>query len=423
MSENFQRVSWKDVSYYFEKLNQPLYNIIDEISPDLPITLVRYPYGTIISDPNYYFYPTGSGVEPLAAKNSPYCFLIERKVQTFLKHKNKVIPGRIYQPGDFFPQNYEISQFQDISVRPKAIFYLSAGLRNIHMMPMTNDGDSYKKLKKHFNIDIKLSPKNIADHYDILSSINQQAPAKWDCTMLLFDEAWKKKIFTDPKWHKLKEFILIQSIRTNSCKRNAFYLEHAINDITRKYKINNKGLSNEMIKNILYTSIGELLGSRPSSNDEGLPASHLTDIFTKIYHPSTTPVIIEPHNFNLNTDSDPIYISLLASTFNLNDEKTFRPNVYLDEVSHSLETYLEEFKNHPFTTNTIFETLHKQISLKFYSVMGDNRNINSADKLLDDDYRFNQIYNKFKDTVQYGFTKRSIFNKALVSVRPLIGQE
>src|SRR3990167_5124082 len=152
MSEHFEKVTWQDVGHYFKKLNKSLFEIIDENSPDLPIMLAKYPYGFSISDPNYFYFHRDAQLEPIPAKESPYCFLLKNKMQTYLKYKHKIIPGTIYTPGSFFPQNFEVSRFNEIRIRPKAIFYLSSGVRNLHMMPLIRESDSYQKLKKYFKI-------------------------------------------------------------------------------------------------------------------------------------------------------------------------------------------------------------------------------------------------------------------------------
>ncbi|MDF1761022.1 MAG: hypothetical protein P1U40_10835 [Coxiellaceae bacterium] len=417
MTKAFETVSWNDIKHRVEQLNPELFSIIDEIAPPLPIMLVRYPYGITISDPQHYHFPKAANLTPLSALNSPYCFLLENTVETYLHNKDKIIPGTVFTPGDFFPQNFELNRNIATNVRPSSIFYLASGARNINMMPMYQDNESYRKLARHFKIPARYSPKNVADHQPILTYVSNAVATDWHCCMLLFDEKWKENIFNNPKWFLLREYIFKQSIKANASKRNSFYLEHAINDTTKARHIKAKPFSMEMIKYILSVALGDTPGMRPATDDTALPMAQITQAFNEIYAPPTTPIIIEPCRHNPLTDSRAVYHSLSAATFNINDPKSFRPLTYLSEIAENLSIYLKAFKKHPFTKATVFGHLSDAIQLDYYSVLGDAQHIKEASELLNDDSRFNALYETHKEYTNYGFAKRSIFTKALVSVK------
>ena len=418
----FEQLLWKDIKNSVKNLNHDLFKIIDDISPEFPIYRAKYTYGEVISDHKHFYFPKSANKEPLLSKDSPFCFILDKKLESYLQYKNKVIPHSIYSAGTLIPQNYEIVKYNQIKMRPSDVFYLSSGVRSINILPLHNENEYYDNLAMDFNIDRKLSPRNIVDHHKIITTINDRIKPDWHSDILLFDEKWKHAIFNNKKWEKLKIYILEQSIKVNSSRRNGLYLDHAITDITNDLKVKKKDFSEEMMKYILLTSIGEQIGLKPAVDELGLPVEALTDAFNGSYKPTTTPVIIEPCEYTPSNANYPIYLSIGATTYNLNSQKTLRPLAYLAEISKRLNIFLEEFENHPFTKNTVFAKIKDHMSIKFYSVLGNSDDILESTKLIDDDDRFKILYNRYKGITQYGFAQKSIFTKALISIKnDLIG--
>lgn len=411
---------WRDVREIVSELNSELFEIIDDINPKLPIMRVKYPYGEIISDATRFRLPDELAEHQFPNKEFPYSLLLKGKVETIIPYKNKIIPGTVNSPGDFFPHHYEISRYKNIALRPYGIFILFSGVRSINVMPLMHYNDSYKRLAREFRVPEECRPEKVIDHHTIISSISKSITSDWSAEMLLFDKSWKKEIFQSTKWQRLREYIFKQSIRQNTFKRNLFYLEHAISDINQECDIRMKPFSHEVIKNILAISLGELSGLRPAIDNTGIPLKEVTDALCSVYQPPTTPVIIEPCLYNpARRNNQSIYYSLSASSYNVYDKKSFRPLVYLNEVRDNLPVYLKKFKDHPFTENIIYSELANKYCYSFYSVQGDSRGVCKSSDLLKRDVRFQYIYDLHEENTQYGFSNRSHFTKALISIEQL----
>jgi hypothetical protein len=415
MKPSYSTVDWQDIKHKIRPINLKLFDIIEEISPKLPIKLVKYPYGMKISDPDLYYVPTGSGLDAFNASDYPYFLSLDKNLESYIEYGDAIVPGQVYTPGTFFPVNQEMSKYPKFNTRPGSLFSLMAGLRNISMMPLNQKNDSYYDLVRKFNIDARLSPGNIRDHQEILASIIKEHDTNWHASILIFDEEWKKNIQTNKKWFPLYQYILEQSIRINSAKRNIFYLDYMLFDITKKLRLRIKPFTINAIKQLLLIAIGDIPGFRPAMDDSGAPIKIITETFNTEYEPLNTPIIIEPHTYNPAEPVGPLYHSLFASDFNTNEQKTFRPLKYLAEISDYLDIYLNEFKDHLYSKNSIYGRLADIMMCRYYSSLGSSGNIEETERLQKYDPRFQSLHEKHKLTSRSGLFKRSLFTKALVS--------
>ncbi len=415
MKQSYTTHDWHDVKEHVKNVNAELYDIIDEISPDLPIKLAKYPYGVKISDVNSYYIPTKDGFKGYDAADYPYFLSLDKKLESYIEYDNHISFGQIYSPGTLFPVSQEMSKYPRFNARPSSIFSLMSGLRNINMMPLHQDNDSYYQLVERHNIDSKLSPKNIKDHQKILSAIIKEKSSDWHCSLLIFDGKWRKNTETNPKWHRLYQYILEQSIKVNFAKRSIFHLNNMLYDITKKRRLKIKPFTIEAIKQLLLIAIGDIPGYRPAIDESGLPVELITNTFNEEYSPLNTPVIIEPHTYNPTEPGAPLYHSLCANDFNINEIKSIRPLQYLSEIANYLTIFFEEFKAHPYARGSIYGKLGDLMACRYYSALGGTEGIADVESLLTDDPRFDDIYDKHQKNSYHGLSKRSIFAKSLVS--------
>ena len=416
-----EKVYWQDIREVVAKLNSKLCEVIDDIAPKSPVILASYPYGTVISDEKYFYVPDEQG--NLIQRNNdefPYMILIDKNVETYVSLSEKQIPSYVHTPGTLAPVTYEINK-NGMVLRPEAIYTIVAGVRNVSIMSLYGYSENYAELQRHFSIHRNVDPKNPQHHYTVIKSITDQMKNDWYCKMLIFSNDWMRLLRDDPNWNKLKMYILEEAIRFTSARRNSFYLEHAIFDITQRYRIKIKPFSIEMIKYTFDITTGTAPGLRPSTDETSLPLAVVTKALTKIFKSTTTPIIIEPHTYRQQDYNTPIYNPLFTFNFSMHDTKSFRPTLFMKEIMQNLPIYLEEFTQHVLTASTFYGALHSRLKLKYYSVFGastdsDICNIETPDQLLSDDLRFKALFDDFGKVATLGFPVKSAFSKALTSI-------
>ncbi|MDF1761111.1 MAG: hypothetical protein P1U40_11305 [Coxiellaceae bacterium] len=411
-------ITWKNVKSRVSELNMPLFNLIEEINPkDLPIFLVKYPYGTTISTDRHYFIPDAKGeLKPFDIDKFPYMFVLEKALELYADEKEKNITRQIYTPGSFFPYNFNSSRTGAMSPRPKSVFTLCSGVRNINILPIFKMNDHYKQLSKHFTIDKKLNPGNPDDHFNIALQILKQQKSDWHSSVLVFSDEWTKNINDNPKWLKLKCHLLEQCINKNAYSKNQFLLDHAIHDIIRDNNLKLTSYSIEIIKQMIYIALGDYPGFKPSTDDNALPRSTLVELLNNFY--LNTPIIIEPTIQPPKYGNPPIYHALMLSA-SIN-RTSLKSSQRLFEIAENFDAILQELSTHLLTQTAAYGKLNNCLEYRLYSERGGNHKIiKDSLQLLQHDYRFKYRHANEKENVDEiikSFPRRSLFAKALISL-------
>lgn len=410
-----KKYSWNEIKHLVKKVNLPLFEIIDEISPTESVTLAKYKYGDIISTPKHYYTPSKNGFTKSDAAEYPYFMSIDKSLESYVECHGEVFKGQVYNPGKLFPTSHELSKYPGFNVRPKSMFYVLAGLRSVSIMPIHSKTENYYNLADTVGLPKDLPPSTFSSHQTIIKKCTDHMESSWLASVLIFDSSWKKQIFTNKKWYKLHIYLLEQSIKTNFAKRSSFFLAHILNDINKNLRLKLSAFSIETLQHMLSIVIGDLPGHRPCIDDSGLPLEDFTSVFLELYKPQNTPIVIEPHTYNPSEEALPLYLSLCCNDYNINELKTYRPLKYLSELSKHTKQLLKSLSNHPLAEGTIYQNLMHILSCSFYSSLGNTENVQSSDQIMKDDNRFFQLYNKHKTTCSHGIAKRSLFAKSLIS--------
>ncbi|MDF1760346.1 MAG: hypothetical protein P1U40_07400 [Coxiellaceae bacterium] len=411
-------VYWNHIKSRVRELNTPLFELIEEINPsDLPITLAKYPYGATISTDKYYFVPDENcKLIAYASSQFPYMFVLDKALELYANEKEKNITRQIYTPGTLFPYNFNSSRAGAMSPRPKSIFTLTSGVRNINVLPIFKINDHYKQLAKYFAINKNLDPANPDDHFNIALQILKKQNSDWRSSVLVFSDEWTKNINENPKWLKLKCFLMEQSIKKNAYSKNQFFLDHALHDNIRDNNLKLTSYSIEIIKQMIYISLGDYPGFKPSTDDTALPLTTLVEPLSSFY--LNTPIIIEPTIQEPKIGNPPIYHALMLNA-SLNST-SFKSSQRLFEIAENFEQILQGLATHLLTKTAAYGQLIDCLECQLYTERGDNHKIiKNALQLLDDDCRFNYHFSDNKvngDVIIKPFPKRSLFAKALIAL-------
>jgi hypothetical protein len=412
---------WQDVKDTVKTVNNELFDILDEINPTLKIRELSYKYGDIITDKEcYYQRDSDNGkLETLNSDELPLMLMTKGVIEVYLKYGDKRITFDLYEVGDFFPYTNDFEFDSKYPAKPYSIYYYHAGLKNISILPMGSINANYLDLAELYNISPKLNPDINSHQYHILKSIIKEE-SEWSCNLLAFDDKWKKEINTNPKWYKLKEYLLKRSLSVHKYRKSTFYADYVMRLVAKKYRTTkNQEYIFEIIKNIILTALGDTIGFAPVVNDEYLPSKLITDRFTSGYGLKFTPAIIAPKKYHYASSESPIYYSLYMNNDTINDVKSIQPSTYLEIIHKVMDYYLYEFSQHEFTKSSAFGMMKDKLSLKYYGqrgVRGEKHYMHDASQLIVDDSRFKQIYNKYNLQTNYTFPRRSNFFRALISI-------
>ncbi len=414
-----EKTNWNNIKQQVLALNPELYEIIEELKPNnLPITLAKYQYGSVISDDKHFYLPNAQGeIEAKPVNEFPYVFVVDKNIEIYDEKNDRVKSRRIYPPGSIFPFTADINKQGNLSPRPKSIFTITSGIRNLNILSISSNSDAYRKFLKEYNLDNSLQADNHLHHFHIAKGIISALNYNWECTVFMFGKEWKKNIIENPKWYKLNKFMFRQTITKNAFKEHIDFLDDALNDIISDNNIKVKHYTIEAFKQLMLMAFGNYPGFKPSIDNEGIPLDCLTDALINSYQNSIVPIIVESTMQNPSSDNLPIYHSLWISSSN--KMKTFRPTTYLDELAENIDFILESFKSDLYTSSSAYGQLKKVLDYKFYSSLGDNTGtLRESVSLIKDDKRFSDLIKKLNSSSSHDevFPKRSLFTKALIAI-------
>ncbi|WP_203384406.1 hypothetical protein [Cysteiniphilum marinum] len=412
---------WDEVKHHVKKINPKLYEIIDEINPDLKIQKIQYNYGDMICDQTKYYQKSkGFNENILDASEMPLLLLMDGMLELYMEFNQKVITYDIYKPGDFFPYSQDCEFEFAYPSKPYSIYFLHAGLRNISILPMVEINTDYLQLAEMYNINPSLNPEINSNQYLILKELIKNETSAWNCNLLAFDKHWKHEIKNNIKYYKLKEYMKDQALLTHKYRKSSFYADYVMRNMAKKYKgMRNQEYIFEVIKNIILTSLGDIIGFAPVTDDVSLPKNLISDKFIKGYGEKFTPAIIAPYKYNYSKDSLPVYYSLYLNNDTIHETKSFQPSAYMEIIHNVIDFYLTEFANHELTKSFAFGMMKDNLTLKYYAQRGnrgDKNYLSDASKLLVDDIRFKNLYDEYNTLSNYHFPKRSNFMRALISI-------
>ncbi len=413
------RVCWNEIKEDIKTINPSFYDLINDINPsnDLGISLVKYPYGMTIADTKNLFIPDHNGQLKSAGTDnkSPLCMVFEKNLELYLHSHSRHFPMKILQPGDIIPLSPQVEYDPFRRFIPENICMLSSGIRDIALLSLNGHTDTYEKLIENYDIPRTLSPKNPYDHFSITNTILNKENVDWYSSLLIFDPIWYESIYSNPKWHKVKEYLLEKFILNSSCRRRIHHLDWAVLDAIEKNNIKLTRFAHEMIKQIILVTVGETPGYIPITTENSMPLSALTRILTNIPRELLTyPIIMGASMSDLQS---PIYHSISFTTSAENASKTTPDSIHLNQIEKAFEPILQELKVSPQTKGTIYSNLGDLFTFEAFTERGSpSGKIKAIDDALKKDKRFLYAEKSAKYDARYGNPTRSSFLKAFMGI-------
>lgn len=327
---NAEELTWGDIRNVIQQTNPELFRIIEMLSPDNSLTLIkaRYPYGATIINKGTLCLPHQSGVTisihnatvsphlktKLGYSAIPLGLPLNKACEVFVSHGQRVIPLKVITPYWFFGL-FEVTAL--LSGVPNApIWSVSSGMRSIFMLPKIADKQGYTRLKKALDLSL-MPPRTLADHWQLFTQIIHYPSYvnTWYSDILFFTDTWFKKKLSDPKWAVFYNYLFKESnvqshynlddMAFNLGWKNFIYTIGRRNLRPRPYII-------DTLKYLVAIATGRQPGFCPVDDSElSAPTKLLQEVYVDLYGLKYyLPTLMQPHMLMMGQPLRPLYYSL-----------------------------------------------------------------------------------------------------------------
>jgi hypothetical protein len=409
-------LTWKEVGHKVMKVNPPLAEIINELSPDssYKVIVAKYPFASSIIDNNIYYVPTvDGGLAPLADNKVskeiqgllngygtfPIGILLQNSVELFVRHGNRIVPFTFYCAGKIFALWGHLDA--DISYQKLQMWNMTAGARSIMMAPKIADNVSHRKLQQALNL-TSPPPKDMHDHWALFSEIyrNDSNKEPWHTEALFFSKKWLDAIKNDKAWARLYVFLLKEAWHSSSFWRCQIQFNLIFNKFInwlteRNIKINSGRL--DTIKHLIIISLGALPGFAPAINEIAAPIKLLQSAYLNYYNlKEYVPTVMAPQYFLYGQDVAPAYYSLQRQTLleSIQSPKTpVNLITELEEIQATMSHFLLFMQSGVVDLECTPLAILKNIQYDYYhNNKSHTKKIVSSRQMAEDDPRLRQMF-------------------------------
>jgi hypothetical protein len=300
--KNLKLVYWQDIREKVKSVNPEFAQIIDQINPDknYPLIQASYNFGDLIVKDGETFLPSEKGLislnsptlaktvsKELAYTSIPLFLTLQNANEVYIHSGERAIPLNTFHEGSFLGL-FETIDFM-CGRTSSSRWCVSAGSRNVFMLPKLNDISGFKKLKIEFNLDSDVQPRHLTDHWRLFKNIAQHPNFKtpWKNTVLFFTRNWFQQAQKDLAWFGFERYIFKEgwtqadmSIGKIGTRLNWQYFSEAI--AARNLKPT-PYLSNQL-KHLLLVSTGQWPGFRVDDTLDAIgPMARLQEIILDVY--------------------------------------------------------------------------------------------------------------------------------------------
>lgn len=410
---------WSDIKTTIKKLNHEFYKQLEAVSPgdDLPLFLVKLPYGNVIADAKGSYLPKELG-KTLTAK-LPLTMVLDKQVEAFFDTPHDHKPWKIYSPGDFFSAPEKTKPSSKTSLIPnKNTLTITAGIRDIMLLSLHSTTNDFYALRRKYAIPTEMLPSDPSNHFAICKHIVEKEDIKWEATLLVFGDEWQTQIDNNPDWWPFRQYLLEDRLRRSQTYQSALFLEQAIYDIARTLDLKLRPHLHDTIKQLFMMASHQTPGFRPATTDEGFPLKEICGALKSASREFLSfPIFMQSAIMTEKTRKQFIYQSISYNSQAKYEPKT-SPNSYLNELMQHITDYLQHFSSHALTQNTVFESLHNKLEIVPCSTRGSKQNnIKKCLEMYELDPAFWYPRDTLKYSARYGAPINSQFCKAFVGIR------
>ena len=353
-----KKLAFKEIKETVRKVNPEFVEIVESVkgAEDCGAYLAEYRYGDYIVNSGGFNLPVEGELKDLRAcdetikadlgyslMTNPICLCLNKSVELYSNHAGEVTPFKIYKPGDLFGFTFVVSQCHGKAHTPSAvnIWDVTAGVRNIALLPSLSDGNGLNALMREFEY-ICVKPESLFDHWQVLKGIGYHDP-DWVCKMLYFDIDWFNNLSTT-SWLPLRlyfydQFNIAMQFYANYVSWNiSFSLAQTKKNIIAPVPVH------ETIKYLFGVATGFLNGHKVANNEISLPLKFIQDGLQSVYAVMRyAPIVMEPATF----EGEPVYYSLQypmhSDSIKLDSSRSIIKRH--DDLYHALNRYKSAFSS------------------------------------------------------------------------------
>lgn len=343
---------WNDVKQQVKEKNPGFFDLIDKINPSSQYAFIkaRYSYGTKIIENGVLKLPVSNKKsidlhnndcpvelkEKLGYCSIPLAFILHNTNEVFIERSKHVIPLNYFLPGNFFGVFETVDFFRGRKSHPT--WTVTAGARSVFMLPKITDTNSYKRIKKKYNLFSDL-PITLMDQFNSYAEIvnNIGGTESWFNEVIFFTKNWfikddkQKGIHWSNFYQYLFDLCLFQLdyFRINT---ELDSLWQPFTKVLSERGIKPRPYLIDTVKHLISIASGIAVGFRPVIDNTAMPLDILEKVFVKDYLlKEYAPVFIQPHKL-LSKISKPIYYSLSLPTLGYSSPFTRNPiNIIEDQ--------------------------------------------------------------------------------------------
>jgi hypothetical protein len=215
--------------------------------------------------------------------------------------------------------------------------------------------------------------------------------------VIYFSENWITKLYSDKRWLVLKSYFQDLAWTRFEYDRNRIYYDIAFSVIQQKRNLKPNPYLADTARHLFSIALGCAPAYSPALDEEALPIHLLQKVFVESYNlKKYIPTIMQPVNYNFETNKMPVYYSLQHPTthmFSPRSRKLSSTLLEMRELDHIMNIFSEELgSNNAVCADTILNQISNSIQFNYFHNEEDrHRIVNSSSEIAKRDDRFNYV--------------------------------
>ncbi|VEG91208.1 hypothetical protein [Legionella spiritensis] len=403
-----EKFSWNEIKHAVQRVNLPLFQLIEQIAPDkdIPFFLAHYDFGEHFGIKNHAYLPAKHGrLEKIDSPHTdrelfahlgygkhsiPLGMIVDKYCEWhYFGESDRIFPDCVQGPGAIF--NMQIVFDEDKTVENN-VLSVSSGALSSFLLPNIGCQRKHARIQKYYDVSAP-APKSPYEHHLIFKEIlnSKHTDNHWQSQILYFSERFVEEIKHNEGWLKLKLYFS-ESLR-KKLTQNTY--DASCNDLFLSAQKINRFRPTPFIidtaKYIFNIGMGSGIAVKPATDEQYFPVRDIQKIYNECYGLEYIPTVMVPSS--LHADQDCVYYPLQCPFAKINTFRTNQSNstiTELEALKNVLLAYQEEFtEDQGAAFGSPLYHVSKKTTFSFYHYKSSNNDsIKNAGEIKETDPRF-----------------------------------